>query len=163
MSRIENILIRISEASLGQLFRSMKDNDFAIISAFRDKYPLNVNKTRNMELITQLRPMGTEALPLKGGWSEKQDDGTFKFVEEDSLFIKKPDNMSPDDFEAKMLKLANNYEQDAVLVSTNGRVNMLYTNGQIKHVGDYPEVTTGDVEGAYSEYLGHKFVFKKNT
>lgn len=162
MSRIKHLLRRINETSIDQLFQSMSDKDFALISGFRGANPLDVNLAQNVKLAAKLKAEGMDITPLKGGWSEPQPDGSFKMTTEDSFFVPRPDDMTELEFTNKIMELVNEFEQDAAIVSTDGKVNTRWANGKVEHLGDYPEITLKDIEGGFSEYLGHRFVFKKN-
>lgn len=150
--------MRLVVGSFSRLFDQIKNQNFAILSAFRSEYSKTENRSRNRQMLSQLRVYGLGGMMLKGGWLETQADGTKKEVTEESYLIKCPESLSPEKFKKIILDTIIKYNQDAAVVGLDGQINLLFSNGTTQYIGSGPKVSSGDIEGAFSKLRGYTFV-----
>ena len=108
----------------------MEDNDFAIISAYRNKFSKKENIKRNRKLRTVLNKKKMGVYQLVGHWLEAPDGKEYDKVDKNELtdtversyFITRPDEMSYTDFEKLIVELLtiDDATQDCGLIHKKG-------------------------------------------
>ena len=164
----------ILEGSFSRLLTRMEDNDFAIISAYRNKFSKKENIERNRELRTILNKRKIGVCQLVGHWIEapdgkeydKADKNEITDTVERSYFITGPDEMSYTDFEKLIVELLTIDEATQVCGIIHKKVGeycLLYPDGRTEKIGD--KLSINKISQAYSEYIinekaGATFVFE---
>ena len=157
----------LNESGLSRLITRISDregniiSDFGIITAFRDKYDLKTNLSRNRQIIDKLNTLKLGCYYLSGHWQEKTEDskgidwdvayeqGKTKDVVEDSLLVIRTGNISKEEFINLLVSLGNEFEQDAVLIGLVGEGIFNYFNGNPTKIGT--KLTLGKISQAFSE------------
>lgn len=128
----------------------------AILSAFRDAYPLEQNRARNDALRKDIVAAGLSYYPVFGsGQESKRCFMLFKLLvptKEESFVVQPRGEMDEDTFCGIILKLIQNYEQDvaAVKLSSDPRAFLLFPDGQRSPMGD-TAIPRGPDNPFYSE------------
>lgn len=164
----------ILEGSFSKLLKKMDDNDFAIISAYRNKFSKRENIERNRRLRSILNSHKMGVFQLVGHWLEAPEGKEYDKVEKNELtdsversyFITRPEEMSYDDFEKLIAELLtiDGATQDCGIIHRNGsEYFLLYPDGRTRKIGD--KLTKNKIARAYSEYVVNKktratFVFE---
>ena len=164
----------ILEGTFNKLLTKMEDNDFAIISAYRNKFSKKENIKRNRKLRTILNKKKMGVYQLVGHWLEAPDGKEYDKVDKNELtdtversyFITRPDEMSYTDFEKLIVELLtiDDATQDCGLIHKKGsEYFLLYPDGRTEKIGD--KLSINKIAQAYSEYIINKktratFVFE---
>jgi hypothetical protein len=159
MTRAEHLLDRMHlvEASISRLIKTMKGDDFALISAHRAVHSKDKNRERNKEMMDKhFRPHGMGGTAVRGSWTETQADGSKKEVGEDSYLIRRHPDVHPDKFKEIVHAAVKEYDQDAAVLGHGGKVHLLHKSGEMEHIGTHGKVQSGDVDGAYTRLKGYK-------
>jgi hypothetical protein len=118
----------LNEVSLAKVWSHATDvqTPIAIITTFRNEYPLEQNITRNKELASQIKQAGYGYFFVDGSFIENKGTPNEKRVKEDSVFIvgsKKSNNLK-----SLLKNWMLQYEQDAVLYKPIGTNKALSLN-----------------------------------
>jgi len=155
--------MKLEEASISRMIKSL-GKDFTLITAFRASDGKDANRTKNRDMIQKFfRPIGAGGTAVKGSWVEQQADGTKKEVSEESFLVQKPAGVSAEEFRAVVLKAIKEYNQDAAVIGIDGKVQLLFQNGETKEIGSKAELKDGDLEGAFTRFKGYKVKFETYT
>lgn len=161
----------ISEGSFNRLLDRMKNNDFAIITAYRSTFTKQENIMRNRKLrgILDKNQMGVHQ--LVGHWQEAPSGVDYKDAKkseltdsvERSYMVAKPEKMSDEEFKKIIIDCMtiDNETQDAVVYKHNSTYYIIYNNGEEEKIGD--KMTLNKISQAYSQYvkqLDVPFVFE---
>jgi hypothetical protein len=161
----------ISEGSFNRLLDRMKNNDFAIITAYRSTFTKEENIMRNRKLrgILDKNRMGVHQ--LVGHWQEAPSGVDYKDAKkseltdsvERSYMVAKPEKMSDEEFKKIIIDCMtiDNETQDAVVYKHNSTYYIIYNNGEEEKIGD--KMTLNKISQAYSQYvkqLDVPFVFE---
>ncbi|MFW6219294.1 MAG: hypothetical protein ACOC33_00370 [bacterium] len=158
----------ISESSLSRALTFMKDNVFAIITAYRGKYSKEENIKRNRILRTKLNDMKMGVHQLVGHWMECQardENGEplpynkcpkNKLIDviERSYLVKKPNDMLEEKFKNIMIELLTieGETQDGFLMKkSNGDIVIVESNGNEFKIGD--KLNVNKISQAYSQHV----------
>ena len=146
---------------------------FFFINAFKSgEFSHKHNRdVRNKELMNDLRSYGLSAIQMMGHYiPENQPDVDYR---EDSFFVnnhvrkngivqqdKNESMMDLDEFAQIAQTLAEKYRQESYIFGDGLSVFLVYTETGKKQVyGKVPDITIKQIEGAFSELKGKKFVF----
>lgn len=113
----------IKEAGLHRLITRVNVKDFAIGSAWRNKYPRSENKVRQRQLHDMIKSQGMGRYRLVGCWRETPDGVSYDadkeeladLVEDSVLFIR-PDDMERGEFIEFVVEVCKNFNQDTVII-----------------------------------------------
>jgi hypothetical protein len=151
----------ISEAGLSRLLKKYYEgNDFVIITAHRNKFDKKTNIKCNRELRSIFNNKKMGVYQLVGHWRECQDENIpydkcppEKLVDsiERSYMVIRPENISQDDFINLIKDLTKKFQQDASLISLDGKISAVLQNGKLSKVGD--KLSLGKIGQAYSQYV----------
>ena len=94
----------ILEGGLARLIKKISEEDFCIVSAYRNENTEKENKKRHKELVHALNSMKIGPYELIGSWEEEVTDSDKnvigkKYCEEESVAFIKPADMSHKEFE----------------------------------------------------------------
>lgn len=152
--------ILVTEAGLSRIIMKIKNNDFAVITAYRDEYDKQENIKRNRSLRSEFNKRKMGVYPLIGHWKECQipdvdykdcPSNQLKDVIERSFLVIKPDDMSIDEFKNLIKSLTKKYNQDGSVISINGKINIIEKSGNMFKIGD--KLTLNKISQAYSQYV----------
>ncbi len=117
---------RLDEAGLSRVISHAQKRGFAILTAFRDKYSLKDNRSRNRRLLGQLKSQKMGPIQLNGHWKEAppgldydtaKRKGLLVDVSEESFFVPQASGMKFDQFEKVISSLGlSGFDQDAILI-----------------------------------------------
>lgn len=152
----------LTEAGLSRVIQkiSQEKNDFAIITAYRDKYSKKENIQRNRELRSEFNKRRMGVYQLVGHWREcsledvdYEDCPVDKLVDvvERSYLVTRPGAMSVEDFKNLIQRLTNDYNQDASLISIDGTIYILESTGKMTKIGS--QVSLNKINQAYSQHV----------
>ncbi|MFW6007947.1 MAG: hypothetical protein ACOCP8_01670 [archaeon] len=152
----------LTEAGLARVIQKVKqeDNDFAIITAYRDKYSKKENIQRNRKLRSEFNSRKMGVYQLVGHWQECEledvdydDCPKDKLVDvvERSYLVIKPKEMQQNDFKELIRKLTSTFNQDASLISLDGNIYLIEPTDKMSKIGD--NVTLGKINQAYSQHV----------
>jgi hypothetical protein len=170
----EEITKKLDE-SFNRIIKQAENNDFAIITAYRDSFSKDENILRNRNLRASLNNHQLGVHPLVGHYRECSIKGipynqcpADKLVDviERSYFVVRHEtdqnNMNQNNFKNFILSLAGNYDQDTVVLKIGKDINLVEPNGTIaKNLGT--KATVGKLSQAYSQYvrnLDKPFIFE---
>lgn len=164
----------ILEGSFNRLLNKLHDDDFAILSAYINKFTKKENILRNRKLRKILNDNKMGVHQLVGHWLEAPEGKKYKDckkselsdVIERSYVIVRPEEMSYDDFKKLIIELMtiDKITQDCCVIHQNGdSYFLLYPDGTEEKLGD--NLTLNKIAQAYSEYVVNKrtratFVFE---
>lgn len=157
----------ISEDSLSRILNVIKNNDFAILTAYRGNFSKSENILRNRKLRGILNAKKIGVHQLVGHWQEAPTGNDYTDctsreltdVVERSYLIKRPSDMSYDEFEALVLELLtiDGETQDAAILKNDDGIFLLYNNGTKELIGN--DVSLGKINQAYSQYVKNNLPF----
>ena len=176
--KIEEIVCEdILDESLNRILSMAKTHDFAIITAYRFeengiKLSVRQNIIRNRNLRSTLDQNKLGAHPLVGHWQEcTLSDVEYKDCPKDKLvdviersyFVTRPEKMSVNFFKNLLLSLAEQYNQNAIILKIGKDINAVAANGSIiQNLGTH--ITLDKIGQAYSQYvrnLNRPFIFER--
>lgn len=152
-------LIRINETNYNKLLNYHLENGFCILTAFRSELSQSENRSRNKQLMNDLKSAGYSFIKITGGFKEtiNSDNPHWDEAEptndpnqkmwltiEESLIVPnynintKSPNENFDDLKSLIIRLGIKYGQDSVLISephSNGKAYYVVTNSRIGDVG----------------------------
>lgn len=159
----------LDEAGLSRVVSHSKKRPFAVITAFRDRFNLKTNRSRNRNLLSVLQRDKMAPILLNGHWAEAPEGVAYADakpedlvdVREESFFVPMPDEMEFPAFEKAMTTAMNGFQQDAVVLGTPGDGAWLkFRGGSVEKLGN---LTVGKIAQAYSEMRNNSkttFVFE---
>jgi len=168
MSKLRDICGRlVLEMSLSRIIRLTKDGYFAILSASRNIYTSQQNYTRNLKLSQQLNSIGAGPHRLIGHWQECPEGISYddcpedqkKDVVEHSFFVPCPKSMTNTQFQTMLLRLLEEYDQDAMIYGTADQVFIVQRNGTSTPIGKL-NLGIGQSYSQYVRKLNTPFVFE---
>lgn len=162
----------LSEAGLSRIVQKIKqeDNDFAVISAYRNKYSKKENIQRNRKLRAEFNKRRMGVYQLVGHWQECELENVeyedcpkehVVDVVERSYLVIRPERLSQDDFKDLIHQLTKEFKQDASVISLDGDIHIIEPTGKMSKIGD--NVTLNKINQAYSQHvkkLNVPFVFE---
>ena len=157
----------ISEDSLNRTLDIIKEQDFAILTAYRSNFNKRENILRNRKLRAILNNLHIGVHQLVGHWQEapvgKQynecSPNELTDVVERSYLICKPKNMTFNSFEQLVLSLLtiDKETQDAAIIKNNNGIYLLFNNGEKELIGH--TCTLGKINQAYSQHVKNNLPF----
>ena len=151
---------KISESSLSRLLTHINDNekDFAMVTAFRHKLSKAENRKRNKEMMNKfIKPNKIGATKVIGAFKEEGESEPSK---EETFFLVRPDDLSPDKFKSAVLQMVKTYDQDSALIGIDGIASEMKKNGQIIKIGKPTRFDVKDLEGAFTRIKNNTFKFE---
>jgi hypothetical protein len=166
--KLNHQTIHFCEGSLNRLIKKAKD-PFAIITAYRRyqddgktlrKKTENIERNREMRTYLNKYKMGVQQ--LIGHWGECIDssiedyrdcpENMKKDVIERSYFVSMPPSYNVEEFKIKMLELAGNYNQDAIIFFDGSRVKVLGADGtEYDDLGN--DIALNSISRGYSQHI----------
>lgn len=151
----------ISEGSFNRLLDRMKNNDFAIITAYRANFSKKENILRNRKLRGILNNYKIGVHQLVGHWQEAPKGVDYKDAKkseltdsvERSYMVAKPDMMSDEEFKKIIMQCMtiDNEKQDGAVYKKGNVYYILYNNGEEEEIGT--KMTLNKISQAYSQYV----------
>ncbi len=186
-AQILNKVFSLSESKLSRLL-SQTENDFFIISAFRDIYTLEQNIERSEKLKADIRKYKLGFVELVGFWDEKlfqqmKSEGLIEADQKNKKFINTVKKTLSDenatelsffvpynskagskfDFEQIALQLMIDYDQQAIIFyfEESTEVGYLWSNGTIQTLGKFSsdKMWFAYSKLRYGKNSGRKFMF----
>lgn len=168
---------QIADTSLNRLYSTLKDKDFAIITAYRingaDGKPISKkeNIQRNRDLRAQLNNAKMGVYQLVGHWQEGPEGMSYEEAKaqnlledtiERSYVVPRPSNVPEDEFLAFMKELMtiDGLTQDAYVYKNDEGAFVIYKDDSKEFLGK--NVTLNKIGQAYSQSVlrnGAPFVF----
>lgn len=161
----------ISEDSLYRTINIMKNDEFAILTAYRSNHSKEENIKRNRILRSKLNERKMGVHQLIGHWQEAPDgydymdcpDNLKTDTIERSYLVKKPADMSSEEFKEFILSLLtiDGETQDGAILKTNDGIYFIDNHGSMFKISDTFEL--GKVAQAYSQHIKNQnipFVFE---
>ena len=160
----------LTEAGLSRVISKVKDNDFAVITAYRDKYDKKENIKRNRQLRNEFNQRKMGVYQLIGHWEECQltdvdyeDCPKNKLIDviERSYLVVRPNDVSQDEFIDLIKELTKKFDQDGSVLSIDGEINIIEKSGNMFQIGK--GLTLNKISQAYSQYVKKQnvpFVFE---
>ena len=105
------------------------DNEFAILTAFRDEFSKKQNLSRNKILASKLKSEGYGYFYVDGYWVENKGKDNEVKVSEDSIFVINNDN-KPEFFDL-IIKLGKTYNQDGVFIKNKNGAKVYNQSGNV--------------------------------
>lgn len=131
-------LNQLTEASLSRVWQHLEsDRPVGLLTAFRGEFTRAENVQRNKQLAATLRQAGYGYFFVDGYWVENQGTDREVHVAEDSIFAI-GEAGKEEEFKQTIVKLGNQYNQDAVIVKDG--------NGIILHTNDGGEINLGSFQ-----------------
>lgn len=118
----------VDRSQIDDVLKYIKSGCFGIISAFQTHSSIPDNEKRSVLLKTRLTQAKYQPIRIIGQWSAESN--------EVSYVVQKPESMTCREFEASLMKLAQDFNQDAIVFSRNGDVIIINTDGSIKDIED---------------------------
>ena len=159
----------LDEAGFSRVLGHIGQRGFAIITAFRGEFDLATNRKRNNSLLGTLNSMKMGPILMTGHWDEApagmdwdaaRKQNLTKDVVEESYFVPCPATMTQEHFEAAMHALGNSFNQDGVLVGSDGNAFILLKDGSKVKAGG---LNVGGIAQAYTTMRkrpGRRFTFE---
>lgn len=162
----------LTEAGLSRVLQKIKqeNNDFAVISAYRDKYDKKENIKRNRKLRTEFNKKKMGVYQLIGHWRECQledvdyEDCPKEYIVdaiERSYLVIKPKEMEQESFKDLIHDMTKRYKQDASVITLDGIIYTIEPTGKMSKIGD--TITLNKIAQAYSRHVKKQnlpFVFE---
>lgn len=101
------------QSNLARIFKHIKGNDCAMLTAWRKSYTKSENGSRNGQLKAILLGLGYSAIKVNGIYIEGYGSNHPQNVKEDSFFVVNIKNDNK--FFSNIEKLGEHYEQDSIL------------------------------------------------
>lgn len=154
--------ILLTEAGLSRIVQKIKleQNDFAVITAYRDVHDKEENIKRNRKLRAEFNQRKMGVYQLVGHWQECQIEDVpykdcpkdqLKDVVERSYMIIRPDEMTQNEFKKLIQNLTKKFDQDGSVISLNGNIQIIEKDGNMFKIGD--KVTLNKIAQAYSQHV----------
>lgn len=155
MQSFKDMLLETSLSRVWSHFNS--DETVVILTAFRGDLDRSKNIAGNRKISSQLQAKKFGHFYVEGHWVEDQD-GKKVDVSEDSIFATAPKERGDELIELAH-KLANQYNQDAILVRDSNKKTYLYfKDGKKEDLGSKPSI--GKMGSMYTKLRNNK---KTNT
>lgn len=136
----------LTEAGLSRLLSQIKDNDFAIITAFRKEFIKEENITRSRKLRAEFNSNNMSVYQLIGHWKEDNVD-----IIEKLYLVVRPDNTEINEFKNLIVSLTQKFNQSATILATMGSINIVDESGRI--LDTKLKITLEKVKQAYTQYI----------
>lgn len=157
----------LTEAGLARLIKKMyqENNDFAVISAYRNMYSKKENIQRNRKLRTEFNKRKMGVYQLIGHWQEcslenveyeKCPKDKLVDVIERSYLVIRPDNISKDGFKELIRKLTDDFKQDASVICLYAKIFIIEPSGKMEKIGN--DITLNKINQAYSQFVKNLYV-----
>lgn len=149
----------ISESSLSRILTHVKnEQDFAILTAYRGSYSLNLNKIRNKSLAAKIRNLGYGFFHLEGHFIENKGTSEEVEVKEDSLFVI---SNGDSNFNNNIKRLAKEYEQESIVLKNKNKIFVFdIETGKSFDIGEYHPGKIGEYFSKLKTSYGGTFVFE---
>ena len=152
----------IIEGTFKRLVDKMQNNDFAILSAYRNSFTKGQNIQRNRQLRAALDSKKMGVYQLVGHWFGAPDGVSYEDAKQNELtdviersyFVARPDTMNYDEFKNLIINLLtiDGVTQDCCIIHQNGGgYYLLYPDGNTEKIGD--KITFNKIAQAYSQYV----------
>lgn len=152
----------IIEGTFKRLVDKMQNNDFAILSAYRNSFTKEQNIQRNRLLRAALDSKKMGVYQLVGHWLEAPDGVSYADAEQNestdvierSYFVVRPDTMNYEEFKNLIIRLLtiDGVTQDCCIIHQNGGGYFcLYPDGNTDKIED--TTTFNKIAQAYSQYV----------
>lgn len=152
----------LTEAGLSRVIQkvSQEDNDFAVITAYRDKFDKKENIQRNRQLRSEFNKRKMGVYQLVGHWQECSIEGidyddcpVDKLVDvvERSYLVIRPQEMDQEEFKNLIQKLTADFQQDASIISIDSVIYIIESTGKMTKIGS--GVTLNKINQAYSQHI----------
>lgn len=150
----------LTEAGLSRVLQKIKENDFAIITAYRDEYSKKENIQRNRELRSIFNDKRMGVYQLVGHWQEcSLDNVDYEDCPKDKLvdvigrsyLVARPQSMDIEEFKSLIQSLTKKYNQDASVISIDDTIYIIEPTGKLTKIGD--NVTLNKINQAYSQFV----------
>ena len=166
----------ILEAGLARLIKKISDEDFCIVSAYRNENTEKENKKRHKELVQTLNSMKIGPYELVGSWEEDVKDSDNKVIgkkhcEEESVAFIKPTDMSHKEFEKLVEEMIKKWKepavQEAAMMRLDGVIYVKWKDGSREKL-EKQTVSLKDIGKNFSvmkkfKHLGRGFVLECKT
>ena len=164
VTKLDTCFNQISEANLSRIWEKSKENDFAIISAYRKSEDKQTNVINNRNLRHELNEKKLGVYSLVGHWRECQDS-TIPYdkcpkdklidVVERSYFVPRNPDVSPQEFKELLFNLAKKYKQDGIVLRVKEfGLNGVYDSKTEQEFANFQKgITFNKVSQAYSQYV----------
>jgi hypothetical protein len=162
----DNSINETGGAKLSRLYHFMNSTEFFILSAFRSEFTREENLKRTNQLINKVRNrLGHGGIQLVGHWVETLENGNTNKVEELSFFVPllAKANLTPSEFLDFAIKLAKEFNQEALLFGDKKFVNAIETATPYVFVkiGNTNQLTQKDLGYIYSGLKKRRFTFQR--
>lgn len=164
---------QLDEASLVRLYQHTVDRNIGIVTAFRGRYPLPENRSRNAKLHADIRSAGFGFYKMQGHYIEGFGTDKEKDVHEESFFVIGQKGNDNGKLKGFLKKVGSKYNQDSILYKQYDSKNavLIGTQGRDEDGNsvDFPgmgnEVSVGEfkpmkINQFYSKMRGRSFVFE---
>lgn len=164
---------QLDEASLVRLYQHTVDRNIGIVTAFRGRYTLPENRTRNGKLISDIRAAGFGYYKMQGHYIEGHKTANEKDVHEESYFIIGEKGNDSGKLKGFLKKAGAKYNQDSILYKPFDKKDAVLIGTQATDEDgnsvDFPglgkEVSVGEfkpmkINQFYSKMRGKTFVFE---
>ena len=152
----------IIEGTFKRLVDKMQNNDFAILSAYRNSFTKGQNIQRNRQLRAALDSKKMGVYQLVGHWLEAPDGVSYEDAKQNGLtdviersyFVARPDTMNYEEFKTLIISLLtiDGVTQDCCIIHQNGGgYYCLYPDGNTEKIGD--SITCNKIAQTYSQYV----------
>lgn len=163
----------LTEASLVRLYGHTVNRNVGAISAFRGRYTLSENRTRNAKLASDIRSAGFGYYKMEGHYIEGYKTDKQKDVHEEAFFIIGDEGNDNGKLKGFLRKAGARYNQDSVLYKAFNNKNAILIGTQSADEDGNPvtfpglgkEVSVGEFKPMrmgefYSKMKGKSFTFE---
>lgn len=121
-------LAALKESGLSRLQSKVQAGVAGAITAYRSEYTRRENQQRNRSLLAKLQSSGFSVTAIKGSYIENYGSEDQREVSEHSYFVSPHGDGSADRLEAMLVSLGQEFDQDSVLVVSNGKAALIGTS-----------------------------------
>ena len=118
----------IRESSLSRVHSKMQDGTVGTITAYRSEFSKQDNQKRNKSLVAKLMALGYSVTAVKGSYIENYGSDDEREVSEHSFLVAPRSVEQNDTIEADLIRLGNIFDQDSVLIISNGKGKLVGTS-----------------------------------
>jgi hypothetical protein len=164
---------QLDEASLVRLYGHTKERNIGVVTAFRGRYTLPENRSRNASLKSDIRGMGFGYYKMDGHYIEGFGTNNAKDSHEEVFFVIGDKGNDSGKLKGFLKKVGAKYNQDSILYKPSNSPTAVLIGTQSKDEDGNPvtfpgmgnEVTAGEFHPMklgqfYSKMKGRSFVFE---
>lgn len=149
----------IKESSLSRIHSKIASGIVGTITAYRSEFTKRENQQRNRSLLAKLMQKGYSVTAVRGSYIENFGTEDSTEVSEHSYMVAPRDDKSTASLESDLIALGREFDQDSVLVITDGKGELVGTS---KRDNAWPSFDSREPVGGFKGGKAAQFMTSVN-